>query len=105
MNVQVKYWIFLFIKLHTYLKIELPKNIIVDCGFYCHIFCVEKIKRVCTAVVASEHSMILTISPSTGLLFQDYKCAECQAYIRIRNIKVSPGNIKLTILILYNMFI
>ncbi|XP_015376749.1 PREDICTED: differentially expressed in FDCP 8 homolog [Diuraphis noxia] len=60
-----------------------------DCGYYCHIFCVEKIKRVCTAVIASEHSMILTITPSNGLLSQDYKCAECQSYIRIRNPKIS----------------
>lgn len=52
----------------------------------------DSIKRVCTAVVASEQSMIQTICPYVGLLFQDYKCAECQSYIRIRNIKVSPGN-------------
>lgn len=43
--------------------------------------------------MASEHSMILNICPSNGLLFQDYKCAECQSYIRIRNLKVSPGNL------------
>lgn len=42
--------------------------------------------------MASEHSMIMTICPYSGLLSQDYKCAECQSYIRIRNIKVSPGN-------------
>lgn len=96
MNVQVKYWIFL-IFLIRYLNVELPYCdclIILDCGYYCHIFCVEKIKRVCTAVVASEHSMILTITPSNGLLSQDYKCAECQSYIRIRNPKISSGNIK-----------
>jgi len=65
---------------------------ILDCGYICHIFCVEKIKRVCTAVMASEHSMILTICPYKGLLLQDYKCAECQTYIRIRNIRTSSGN-------------
>ncbi|XP_050430447.1 differentially expressed in FDCP 8 homolog isoform X2 [Adelges cooleyi] len=61
-----------------------------DCGYYCHVFCVDKIKRVCSAVVASENSMIINVCPYKGLLFQDYKCAECQTYIRIRNIKVSP---------------
>jgi len=63
---------------------------------------VEKIKRVCTAVVASEHSMILTITPSNGLLSQDYKCAECQSYIRIRNPKISSGNVKTISQIIHN---
>ncbi|VVC45034.1 Putative zinc-RING and/or ribbon,Zinc finger, PHD-type,Zinc finger, RING/FYVE/PHD-type,Protein kinase C- [Cinara cedri] len=62
----------------------------IDCGYYCHVFCMENIKRICTAIRASEHSMILTICPYSGLLTQDYKCAECQSYVRIRNIKVSP---------------
>ncbi|XP_050533520.1 differentially expressed in FDCP 8 homolog isoform X2 [Daktulosphaira vitifoliae] len=60
-----------------------------DCGYYCHIFCIEKIKRVCSAIVASENSMILNICPYKGLLSQDYKCAECHSYIRVRNLKVS----------------
>lgn len=67
------------------------KCIILDCGYYCHVFCIGNIKRICTAIVASEHSMIMTICPYNGLLSQDYKCVECQSYIRIRNIKVSPG--------------
>jgi len=91
----------LFIKFDVY-KLNYLYGMIVDCGYYCHIFCVEKIKRVCTAVVASEHSMILTITPSNGLLSQDYKCAECQSYIRIRNAKISPGNVNTISLTIHN---
>lgn len=76
-----------------------------DCEYKCHIFCVEQIKRVCIAVVASENSMISTISPYNGLLSQDYKCAECQSYIRIRNLKISPGNICIIIRIMYELIL
>lgn len=42
--------------------------------------------------------MIMSICPSKGLLSQDYKCVECQSYIRIRNVKVSPGKIYLLLI-------
>jgi len=56
------------------------------------VFCAEKITRICTVIVASEHPMVLSICPTIGLLSQDYKCVECHSCIRIRNLKVSQGN-------------
>lgn len=51
-----------------------------DCGFVVHHKCVENVLRVCAHVIASERKEpIDEICPETGLSFQEYKCAECQA--------------------------
>lgn len=58
---------------------------ILDCGYECHIKCIENTVRICANVKRAEKPQYETnICPETNLAEQNYKCAECKSTINFR---------------------
>ncbi|CAH0384202.1 unnamed protein product [Bemisia tabaci] len=63
----------------------------LDCGYECHIKCIENTVRICANVKRAEKPQYETnICPETNLAEQNYKCAECKSTINFRSTWQEP---------------
>ncbi|XP_071824522.1 differentially expressed in FDCP 8-like [Apostichopus japonicus] len=68
-----------------------PIYLCKECGFSCHLKCIDIVKRHCVAVkLARKAAYEMSICPEVGLAAQKYRCADCKIAISFKGDSGEP---------------